>query len=108
MRLLTINALNFTKKQASVTYMLVCIFPIWHLLQQSTFDYFFFFVAIGLLGVRYYNSAQKLKVFLGFLCIILSFQVGSMFTFALALHIVSDQFHHLPSKQKPVFLHFDI
>ncbi len=91
MRLLTINALNFTKKQASVTYMLVCIFPIWHLLQQSTFDYFFFFVAIGLLGVRYYNSAQKLKVFLGFLCIILSFQVGSMFTFALALHIVSDK-----------------
>ncbi len=88
-RLLVVNYLNFTKNQTYITYILVSIFPIWHLLQSSSLDYHFFFVALGLFGVRQFNSKNKLKRYLGLLFIILSFEVGSMMTFVLALHLIS-------------------
>ncbi len=90
-RLFVVNSLNFTRNQTALVYILTSIFPIWHLLQTSSLDYFFFFVAIGLFGVRQFNSKNKFRIIFGLIFIILSFEVGSMMTFVLALHLISSQ-----------------
>jgi len=79
---------HLSEQWSAFAMVLFLTFPVWHILASSTQTFYFVLLALGMLGVDLVYRGKRILMLLGFIVLLISFEMNSMLTFAPALALV--------------------
>ena len=86
----TKNIFKFSNLEILLMTLFVAVYPVWNVLLSSIMTLHIFCIALGLVSIRFIHSNSKIKFILGYILLIFSFNLQSLFLFLPCLSYTYD------------------